>query len=164
MPLKRIQIGPWKISCDPEATQAIYAKIVHGNPEVCRCWGCLNFAIVRNEVHPPSAVSVFEQLGIDFHKETDLLHTDEGVYEGWYHFIGRMECGSYEAVDIGNYYRLDITDAIERSSGHFGNLPVAQINFVVREVRWTLSSPENDEFIEDLGDEVLSDGTAFNTI
>jgi hypothetical protein len=164
MPLKRIHIGPWKISCDPEETQAIYAKIVHGNPEVCRCWGCLNFAVVRKEVHPPSAVSVFEQLGIDLYKETDLLHVDVGVYRGWYHFIGRMEYGFHETVDIGNYYKLDVTDAVERSSKLFGNLPVAQINFLASEVRWTLSSPESDQFLEDSDEEAISDDTAYNTV
>ena len=115
-----VQIGRWKIQCDPEATREAFLRMPRGSPESCGCANCLNFVASRDRAYPSPALTIFNQLGIDSHKESEIWHThrdERGLhhYGGFFHFIGVIESGR----DAKHKSDGHVTFDLERIGEHF---------------------------------------------
>ena len=68
------RFGPWTLRADVAATRRAYERIGQGSAEGCVCDPCKNFLVVRDEAYPPDVMRLFESLGIDYRKETEICH------------------------------------------------------------------------------------------
>jgi hypothetical protein len=93
-----ITVGPWTVRALVAATRRCYEKIKESGSDRCGCDNCSNFAQVRDQAYPHEILSIFDSLGIDFKKESEVhyygrisagLHT----YRGWFYFAGLLESG-----------------------------------------------------------------------
>lgn len=96
--METLTIYKWKLRLDREATRAAFTGIPTGAPELCGCSHCTNFVAQREHIYPPPVIEVFDQLGIDPRKESEICHyngDENGVqhYGGWFHFVGSIESG-----------------------------------------------------------------------
>ena len=94
--MRIIELVPWRIACDCEATSRIYGSGFIGKADQCDCEHCLNFAAVRDEVYPAGVRNVFEQMGIDFRKESEIFYVHSippgrHLYGGEFKFIGTVQ-------------------------------------------------------------------------
>src|SRR6267154_6013290 len=154
-----IAIRRWRLQSDPDATRRAFSNVPIGSPERCGCEHCLNFAAARNQAYPPEALAMFEQLGIDSCKESEIWHThrDEfGLhhYGGFFHLVGVIESGKDAIQIVGGHGTFDLESI--GSDFQFGftsntNAPAAPGSFkgnaVIRlelqtKVPWVLDSPE----------------------
>ena len=95
--MQRIQIGPWEIEYDREATRAAYAAGGDSSNYYCGCQGCRNY-LANTRAFPEAMRQFFDSLGIDPEKPSHLgcaIATGENEYfcSGWYHVIGRYASG-----------------------------------------------------------------------
>ena len=153
------QIGRWKIQCDPEATREAFLRVPHGSPESCGCADCLNFAAARHRAYPSPVLSIFNQLGIDSQKESEIWHThrdEKGLhhYGGFFHFIGAIESGrdamvkmnghgTYDFEPIGELFEWGLTSETALVPNSFAGSPVIQFEFAAR-IPWVVEMPEPD--------------------
>jgi hypothetical protein len=130
-----------------------------GSPESCGCEHCLNFAAVRDQAYPLEALTIFEQLGIDPRKESEIWHThrDESSthhYGGFFHFIGSIESGedakqtlngvgTFDLESIEGYFEFGFTSDAQLIPESFAGQQVAQLEFQT-EVPWVLDVKEPD--------------------
>ncbi|HYL74550.1 MAG TPA: hypothetical protein VEU96_10115 [Bryobacteraceae bacterium] len=93
-----ITVGPWTVKAFVATTKRYYEKITESGSDRCGCENCSNFAQLRDQAYPPEMLSVFDSLGINFSRESEVhyygrtsaeLHT----YRGWFYFAGLMESG-----------------------------------------------------------------------
>ncbi len=95
---KRIIYKKWIFEVDVKRTKEVYAKIDLGSPESCICSGCKNFSINREEIYPNEFKSLLNELGIDYKKESEVVHyckleNGSHFYGGWFHFKGKILSG-----------------------------------------------------------------------
>lgn len=158
-PMRLVQVARWKLRCDPEATRRAFSDVSVGSPERCGCEHCLNFADARNQAYPPEALAIFEQLGIDSCKESEIWHThrDEfGLhhYGGFFHLVGVIESGkdaiqivgghgTFDLESIGNDFEFGFTSNTDAPAapGPFKGNAVLRLEFQTK-VPWLLDSPE----------------------
>jgi len=93
-----IPFGPWTTRAFVAATRRFYAKIEESGSDRCGCDNCTNFAQVRDQAYPPEILMVFESLGIDYRKESEVHYygrTPAGLhtYRGWLYLAGSIERG-----------------------------------------------------------------------
>jgi hypothetical protein len=152
-------IGRWKIQCDPEATREAFLRVPVGSPESCGCADCLNFAAARDRAYPSPVLSIFNQLGIDSHKESEIWHThrdESGLhhYGGFFHFIGAIESGrdvmvkmngygTYDFETIGEHFEWGLTSETALVPNSFAGSPVTQLEFAAR-IPWVIEMQEPD--------------------
>ncbi len=104
-----VRFRDWVFAVDREETQATYAATKTGGAESCTCVDCRNFAVARSQVYPLEALSLFDALGIDYRKESEVFRysqLDNGMhfYGGWFHFKGRLlEGGEYELGNLAHF-------------------------------------------------------------
>src|SRR6266849_3889281 len=72
--METLTIRRWKLQSDPDATRNAFFNRELGSPESCGCADCLNFAAARERAYPAEVLTVFNQLGIDSHKESEIWH------------------------------------------------------------------------------------------
>ncbi|HUT28722.1 MAG TPA: hypothetical protein VMX13_02935 [Sedimentisphaerales bacterium] len=94
--METLQIGPWIVKYDAEATRQAYRQIENGDSDRCDCEACDNFVQVREKFYPEEALRVFDKLGIDYRKEVHLSHVwreSPGwhLYDGSFYFVGLIE-------------------------------------------------------------------------
>lgn len=147
--METLEIGPWIVKYDAEATRCGYAQIERGGPEGCVCEPCLNFAAARDNVYPDEVKKIFVELGVDCTKETEVAHTHRvrpgwHFYLGWLHCVGKVE----EAIEEGTRFvrvnkRFSWFFRSERHLAHevFSGQPLVQIDFTA-EVPWVLEIQE----------------------
>lgn len=92
-----MDVSPWRIYYDKNATQKAYDGIDQGCSEECGCDHCQNFIEMRQSVYPKKVLNIFQDMGIDYNKESEVFHlyrTTQGLhdYGGWFLFIGSVEC------------------------------------------------------------------------
>ncbi len=106
MPEATIKYKNWKLIVDREATIAAYQKMT-SQPEGCTCTPCENYLDNREQIYPNEIKKLFNQLGIDYRKESE-------VFEG-----GRSGNGQYQYVGyfffIGRFYRVRKRDKKHRA-------------------------------------------------
>jgi len=106
--MQRIQIGPWEIEYDREATRAAYAAM--SSDGYCDCQGCRNY-LANMRTLPETARQFFNSLGIEPEKYSSLgcaiaTGEDEFHYDGWYNFVGQHPSGE----DIRLEYTHKLTE------------------------------------------------------
>ena len=75
-----------------------------GGPELCGCADCRNFIASRENIYPGEVRKLFDELGIDYRKETEVLwrsRLENGLhqYGGKFHFPGRVEYKGHTDAD-----------------------------------------------------------------
>lgn len=103
---EELEIYGWRIECDRQATAQIHAQMERGGPEECGCLDCKNWAAVRSVAYPKEIITLFQRLGIQLNRETEMgsaldLGDNRYLYNGWFHFIGKILSGpaTREKVD-----------------------------------------------------------------
>ena len=154
-----VNIGRWKLRYDAAATREAFSGVLVGSPEACGCTECLNFASIRGCVYPPEALAIFERLGIDPRKESEIWHThrdESGLhhYGGFFHFVGSIESGedakrmvnrvgTFKLEPIGEHFEYGFTSDAALIPASFAGKEVAQLEFQTK-VAWVLDEKESD--------------------
>lgn len=154
-----VNIGRWKLRFDAEATREAFSGVPLGSPESCGCAECLNFAAVRESAYPPEALAIFERLGVDPRKESEIwrTHRDESGlhhYGGFFHFVGSIEggrdakrlvngIGTFELEPAGGDFQFGFTSDAALIPESFAGKEVVQLEFQTR-VAWVLGEREPD--------------------
>ncbi len=165
MSMRKVKFRGWEFEVDFELTKKTYAHVIGGFSENCDCKYCLNYHPQRDEIFPEEIKILFENLGIDYYKESECLNyfdasefsnTDEHVnklygYGGWFHFAGNILSGRECLDENTNTYKLtQITDdfAIGFKRGKDLNffeddIPLVQVEFEAK-TPWVIG-----EIVED---------------
>ena len=155
--MQLITIGRWSIRCDPETTRGAFLRVSKGSPESCGCGDCLNFAAARDRAYPSQVLAIFEQLGIDSRKESEVWHThrdESGLhhYGGFFHFVGAIESGkeaiqmvnghgTFDWETIGDDFEFGFTSNTALVLKSFANSSVVQFEFQTK-LPWLLNIRE----------------------
>jgi hypothetical protein len=98
--LRAVDVGPWRLEVDREATRRAYAARPDRWPlsADCACGDCRNFRAQLATVYPQPALDVFEHLGLTPGREIEIyltapLPSGRRKYMGWFHVIGRLVDG-----------------------------------------------------------------------
>jgi hypothetical protein len=151
--MKQLIFGRWRLCCDREATRRAYDCIKIGGPEACGCCYCRNFAADRSQIYPAEVRALFDGLGIDFTKESEVyemgrLESGLRQYGGWFHCVGRIEAEGEEIEKFDleggtgpfSFYFHDKPNLVPAC---FQGSPLLQLEFNAQ-VPWVLQEPEPD--------------------
>jgi len=105
-----IEIYPWKVTYDFEATRRLYSAAEGREADRCDCAYCQNFRNLREEVYPQNVRTVFERMGIDYQKESAVYQICEvedrkHLYGGSFVFFGSVECLDQAYERSGSTYK-----------------------------------------------------------
>ncbi len=163
--MQLVEIARWTLKYDQEATRNAFSHVKGGSPESCGCADCLNFAAARDRAYASDALKIFEMLGIDSHKESEIWHThrdESGLhhYGGFFHFVGTIESGTdaiqsvngvwpkpgfigtYDLKSIGDDFRFGFTSHVVLVPKLFTGRPVTQLEFQTK-VPWLIDIRES---------------------
>jgi hypothetical protein len=92
-----IVVYPWKVTYDYKATYSLYSDVEGGEADRCDCAYCQKFRNLREEAYPRNVRSIFDRMGIDYQKESDVYQINEvedrkHLYGGSFVFFGSVEC------------------------------------------------------------------------
>jgi len=62
----------WTLIVDEDYTRSTYNSVNNGSPEDCNCVECLNYLQSRDIAFPEQIKHLFDQLGIDYKKESEI--------------------------------------------------------------------------------------------
>ena len=157
--MKTIAIRRWIVQTDLEATRTALSNRPLGSPESCGCSHCLNFAAARDRAYPSEVLAIFEQLGMDSHKESEIWHycrEESGLhhYGGFFHFVGIIESGKdakqmvnghgiFDLELIGDDFEFGLTSNVALVPKSFAGARVVQLEFQTK-IPWVLDIPESD--------------------
>ena len=157
--METIAIRRWILQTDLEATRTAVSSRPLGSPETCGCSDCLNFAAARGRAYPSEVLAIFEKLGIDSHKESEIWHycrEDSGLhhYGGFFHFVGAIENGkdakqmvnghvTFDLEQIGDDFEFGLTSNVALVPKAFAGAHVVQLEFQTK-IPWVLDIPESD--------------------
>src|SRR5262245_2057967 len=95
-----ISFRHWQLAVDRDRTALAYSQINQGSASQCGCTDCRNWIEYRDEVFPIEVCTLFDQLGIDLRKESEvsefeagMVDPSRGLYCGTYHFLGSVLSG-----------------------------------------------------------------------
>ncbi|NDV60105.1 hypothetical protein [Bacteroides sp. 519] len=96
--LKTVKYRDWTFEVDFEFTKKSYTKFKNGGASDCECADCKNFTYNRHNAYPEEIKLLFAELGVDYTKESEVMHycqEENGLhyYAGWFHFKGKMLSG-----------------------------------------------------------------------
>jgi hypothetical protein len=161
--METIQVGPWIVKYDAEATRAAYGQIENGDADKCSCGPCRNFVQVREKIYPEQALRVFDRLGIDYRKEAKLSHVCREspgwhFYNGSFYFFGiieeiiehpkpiREDGKKADFAPVAEHFQWFISrpDFLhgEDVAKVFGGQPLVEIDFAHFKVPWVLEVKE----------------------
>jgi hypothetical protein len=119
----------------------------------------MNFIAARDRAYPSQALTIFDQLGIDRSKESEIWHThrdESGLhhYGGFFHFVGAIDSGkdamqmvkghgTYDLEPIGDEFEFGFTSHTALVPEPFAGAQVVQLEFQTR-IPWVLNMPESD--------------------
>ena len=151
---RRLEIGPWTISYDPQATRLAYAGVPLGGPEACGCDTCSNFSAARHYVYTPTVRTLLKRLGIDHRREAEVYHngrmqTGTHLYGGWFHVVGGFERGEelwesdmvYQTIEGDGAFEIAFSPHRVLVPPAFRGLPLVQLEFQAR-APWVTKAPE----------------------
>jgi hypothetical protein len=113
--IKTVVWRDWVFESDNGITQATYEQVECGGADSCICNDCKNFAAGREKAFPAEIRHLFESLGIDITKESEVCHytkLENGLhhYGGWFHFKGRIKQGNNCTIQQpSGGYTFDLT-------------------------------------------------------
>ena len=153
-----VRFGRWTVRCDVGKTRAAYA-LTTGCAEQCGCTICKNFVAARDSVYPAEVKRLFEELGIDIQRESEVVHSHRIArgrhsYSGWFYLFGTIESGRDARVPRGDLFALELEAAGDdfslgfsprapsvRAAAPFDSGPIVQIDFAVI-APWVLAIDE----------------------
>ena len=155
--MHKVKFRDWEFEVDSELTRKTYAKVIGGFSEGCDCKYCLNYHPQKDKIFPEEIKILFENLGIDCHKESECVNyfdtsefsnTDknkDGVYGGWFHFAGKILWGKECVDESSNTCNLTrITDNFsigikkDKALNFFENdVPLVQVEFEAK-IPWII--------------------------
>jgi hypothetical protein len=153
--METFNIQHWIVHYDKNATRQAYSQIDIGGPEACGCAPCLNFAAARGTIYPKDIREIFDLIGIDYRKESEVFHCnkeDNGLhcYGGEFLFVG---CEAYEPSEVkanvlsfedkAQNFVWSFSARVTFRQSVFENKPVALFDFAAR-VPWILQTKEPD--------------------
>lgn len=156
--METLNIQNWIVNYDRKETLFAYNQIDIGGPEACGCEPCLNFAAARETIYPKDIREIFDHIGIDYRKESEVFHCnkeDNGLhcYGGEFLFVGSVE-NTDEAYDpsevkanVLNFednaqnFVWSFSARVAYRQSVFENKPVALFHFAAR-VPWVLQTKE----------------------
>ncbi|PQA55686.1 hypothetical protein [Siphonobacter curvatus] len=150
-----IHFKDWEFEVDRRITKDVYDAIDKGGAQTCGCNYCLNFLLQQEGIYPPEVVVFFEEVGIDYHKEVEVVEYGEVekgqyLYNSWFHFAGRIMKGKTSArlLPTGGY-QFELTSLTETAKigfwpnndlAYFPNgIPLVQVEFEIR-LPWKLNA------------------------
>lgn len=80
---KTILYRDWVFEVAKEITQATYEQVEYSGADSCICNDCKNFVASRDKAYPTEVKNLFENLGIDISKESEVCHytrLDNGLH------------------------------------------------------------------------------------
>lgn len=113
-----IEVYPWKVTYDYNATYNLYSAAEGGEADRCGCAYCQKFRNLREEVYPQNVRTIFERMGIDYKKESEAYYVSEikgrkDLYGGSFVFFGAVECldQAYERSEAppGFYKEVEVS-------------------------------------------------------
>jgi hypothetical protein len=157
--METITIRRWSVKSDPGVTRRVFSNRPKGSAESCGCADCRNFAAARDRAYPSEALAIFEQLGIDSRKESEIWHThrdESGLhhYGGFFHFVGAIESGAdakrivnghgtFDLEPIGEHFEFGFTSDAAVVPRSFAGAEVVRLEFQTK-IPWVLNIPESD--------------------
>lgn len=112
----------WIFEVDYQKTERTYKSLSLGSPESCGCGYCQNFSKQRDIIYPYEIRDLFENLGIDHKKESEIYEkykSESGLhlYGGWFHFAGKIITGRNCKISISeNSFTFAMTEITENFS------------------------------------------------
>lgn len=125
--MRKVIFRDWQFEVDSELTRKTYEKALGGNSEGCSCNHCRNYRQQKESVFPKEIKSLFDNLGIDYRKESEAYEThrlENGLYNygGWFHFAGKIVDGeNCEKLIDENHYRNELVEINKDFSIGFTN-------------------------------------------
>lgn len=152
--MEKRTIGCWTLAVDTVQTASFYEQH-HQITEDCACIHCANYVNACLQF-PPGTAQFFASLGIDSHKEGELMYLtkqDDGshLYSGFYHLVGQLlegpDCWQLTTLDghvsVAELMRVGFTENLALVPAHFPR-PVLQLE-VELAIPWVLEQPNTDE-------------------
>jgi hypothetical protein len=102
-----VKYKEWVFEVDKNATEENYRNVSLGGADVCLCGNCKNYAAYRDKVFPLEILSLFNDLGIDYRKEVEIvtwetLPNGQEHIGGWFHFKGAFLEGKVSNNELPN--------------------------------------------------------------
>lgn len=162
--MRKVKFRDWEFEVDTVLTRRTYAKVQNGFSEGCDCNYCLNYYPQKDNIFPKEIKNLFEDLGIDYHKESECISSfdisefsasDKYLdklygYGGWFHFSGKIVYGKELNENLKIYDTTLITDKFsigfrkEKSLNFFeSDVPLVQVEFAV-EIPWIIGKVIED--------------------
>ena len=143
--MTRITYRDWIFDCDVDVTRKGYETIIAGGVETCDCTGCKNFLIQRDAVFPAEVLDLFNELGVDYKRDTEIYHTAQlqpglHLYGGWFHFVGTIIKEPLGPATLDNF-TIDFIPNNDLAAKAFQNQPLVQIEITVK-LPWVLAEAE----------------------
>jgi hypothetical protein len=158
---ERLRFRRWVVSVDRRATELAYRDMSGEGAEACACSMCRNFVAVRDSLYPAEVRMLFEDLGVDHRRETEVMHycrEPSGLhhYGGWLLAVGTIEEGrdAYVPIRPGGGFTLDperidrrlslgFTSEVSLVPEAFARRAIFQIDISVK-APWVISLEEPD--------------------
>ena len=126
MTMTEITYKSWKFQVNKELTASTYASVAKGSAYEEESIEGVNFSKQKEKVYPKEIIALFEQLGIDYKKETEVSHhlnLENGmhVYTGWFHFKGSFEGPNYLDKHTDENKEFNVTEITKKFSIGFRN-------------------------------------------
>ena len=140
MDMEALEIEPYVIEFDRQATIDAYARMKTPGPERCGCWDCRNWAAGRDTLVPPALRAILERLGIPLAGEIEVweLPGDRAphMYGGFYMFVGRILEGpqDWRLGPTVDGWHLYLTMGRSFPVPAFDGLTTSELGFLVDEV------------------------------
>jgi hypothetical protein len=159
MTFATIKYKDWAFEVDRELTRQTYNNVAIGGPESCGCNDGKNFANSREDIYPDEIKKLFDQLGIDYKKESEICHygrQPDGLHYcgGWFHFKGKFQGKDCTVPTVSGTYTFDLTPINDKFSIGFrydssltffaDKNNIVQIEFLAK-TPWTIESELESE-------------------
>jgi hypothetical protein len=155
-----VTFGDWTLTVDYEVTKATYTSVVNGSAEDCKCGDCMNYIAHRDKVFPDEIKLLFDQLGVDYRKESEVWRMSKHkdgvhIYSGFLHFNGSFEgkdCfvrsdgrnGTFSMTDINESFSVGFRIASDLA--YFNdNENLVQVEFEAK-MPWTIDKKLESEW------------------
>ena len=144
--MERVQFGIYTVYCDAPATRLAYRQTSLGYAEICDCLACRNFVAAGERAYPPNVLALFRELGVDYRRAAHVYTYGEAAagqyhYEGWFHFVGRVEQRLDALEQVTPYFTLWFHAGPALIPQGFENQPLGVVEFANKAVPWVLDIP-----------------------
>ncbi len=150
--MHKVKFRDWEFEVDSELTRKTYAKEISGFSEGCACKFCENYRRQKDSIFPEEIITLFDNLGIDYRKESEVYQThklENGLqnYGGWFHFAGAFISGKECKSEGSNTFEMTLINenfsvsfSKDKSLSFFEkNIPLVQVEFEAN-IPWIIES------------------------